>query len=123
MGVTLDGVKIFDDFGVAIECGSVSRESQEKTIAGLDGVLSIDMGGRGRKIKQRGVLRAVSKDKLNDKISTISGYIDGNTHTLVTNDGQTFDNVRVDSLKVTKESVGGSGVSCEYEIVYKQLVV
>jgi hypothetical protein len=123
MGATLDGQKLFDEQDVKIELGSVSRDSIERAVSGLDGVLSIDMGGRGRKIKQRGVLRAKSRLQMDDRISAISAYMDGDAHTLVTSSGEEFDNLRVDSFKVTKERPSGGSFCCDYEIVYMQLVV
>ena len=56
MSVTLDGQNLFDKQQLEIELGSFSRDSIERTSPGLDGVFSIDLGGRGRVIKQRGVL-------------------------------------------------------------------
>ena len=123
MSATLDGQKLFDGQDVKIELGSVSRDSIERAVSGLDGVLSIDMGGRGRKIKQRGVLRAKSRLQMDDRISAISAYMDGDAHTLVTSSGEEFDNLRVDSFKVTKERPSGGSFCCDYEIVYTQLVV
>lgn len=123
MSATLDGQNLFDEQDLKIERSSVSRGSIERTVSGLDGVLSIDLGKRGRKIKQRGVLRAKSQSQMNDRIIAISACMDGNTHTLVTGGGEEFDNLRVDTFKVTKERVSGSGLCCDYEVVYTQLVV
>ncbi len=123
MSATLDGQNLFDEQDLKIERGSVSRDSMERAVSGLDGVLSIDLGGRSRKIKQRGVLRAKSRSQMDDRISAISAYIDGDTHTLVISNGEEFDNVRMDAFKVTKEKTSGSGLCCDYEIVYTQLVV
>lgn len=123
MSATLDGQNLFDEQDLKIERGSVGRDSIVKTVSGLDGVLSIDLGGRERRIKQRGMLQAKSRSQMDDRISAISAYIDGDTHTLVTGSGEKFDNLRVDAFKVTKERVSGSGLCCDYEIVYTQLVV
>ena len=123
MSVTLDGQSLFDEQQLEIEQGSVSRGSIERTVPGLDGVLSIDLGRRGRKIKQRGVLRAKSRSQMDDRISIISAYMDGDTHTLVTSGGEEFDNLRMDVFKVTSEETSGSGLCCNYEIVYTQLRV
>jgi hypothetical protein len=122
MGTTLDGQKLFDEQGLKIEQGSIGRDSIERTIGGLDGVLSIDIGGQVRKIKQRGVLRAKSRSQMNNKISSILAYIDGDTHTLVISNGEEFNNVRMDAFKVIEEKKSGSGLCCDYEIVYTQLV-
>jgi hypothetical protein len=123
MNITLDGQKLFDEQDLKIELGSVSRDSIEKTVGGVDGVISIDLGGRGRKIKQRGALWAKSRTQMNDRIGAILTYIDGDTHTLVISNGEEFNNVRMDAFKVTEEKTGGSGLCCDYEIVYTQLVV
>ena len=123
MSVTLDGQILFDEQQMEIEAGSFGRASIERAVPGLDGLLSIDLGGRGRKIRQTGVLRANSRAQMNEKISAISAFMDGNTHTLVTNASEEFDNLRMDSFKVGPEHAGGSGVSIDYEIVYTQLKV
>jgi hypothetical protein len=122
MRVTLDGQNLFDEQQLEIEPGSVSRDSIERTVAGLDGVLSIDMGGRGRKIKQKGLLQAKSRMQMNNRINAISVYMDGNTHTLARSDGENLNNLRMDSFKVSKERAGGSGIVVDYEIIYTQLV-
>ena len=58
MSVTIDGQSLFDEHRLEIDAGSFSRDSIERRVPGLDGILSIDLGGRGRKIKQIGTLRA-----------------------------------------------------------------
>lgn len=122
MSVTLDGQNLFDEQQLEIEQDSPNRDSIEKAVAGLDGVLSVDMGRRARKIRQRGTLRAQSQTQMNTKINVISAYMDGKTHTLVSNEGETFENLRMDSFKVNRKRAGGSGMSVDYEIVYTQLV-
>jgi hypothetical protein len=47
--------------------------------------------------------------------------MDGNTHTLVINEGEKFDNLRMDSFKVNKKRTGGGSMVVDYEIVYTQL--
>lgn len=121
MSVTLDGQILFDEQQLEIEADSFSRQTIERAAPGLDGVLSIDMGGRGRTIKQTGTLRAKSRTQMNSRINAISAFMDGNTHILVTSEGKTFDNLRMDSFKAGKERSGGGGTSVDYEIVYMQL--
>lgn len=123
MSATLDGQSLFDGQELGIQPKSVRRDSIERAVPGLDGVLSIDLGGRGRKIKQRGVLLAKSRLQMNDRIIAISAYMDGDTHVLVTGNGEEFDNLRMDVFKVTSEEASGSGLCCNYEIVYTQLRV
>lgn len=121
MKATLNGQSVFGDQDLSIQAGSRHRSSLERTIPGLDGILSIDLGLRARKIKQAGILRAVSEAALREKIDTIGAYIDGDTYTLATNKGEQFDNVRMDSFKVTAKRFSGNMVSCNYEIIYVQL--
>jgi hypothetical protein len=123
MSTTLDGQALFDEQQLEIEVGSFSRGRTERAVAGLDGVVSIDLGERDRKITQKGVLRAVSRSQISERIGTISGSMDGDTHTLVTDSGEEFHNLRVDSFRVTRERVSGGGVAIDYEIVYTQLAV
>jgi hypothetical protein len=122
MRATLDGQDLFDEQQLEIEAGSISRDSIERAVSGLDGVLSIDMGGRGRKIKQKGLLQAKSRTQINNRINAISAYIDGNTHTLTRSDGEKLENLRMDSFKLSKERAGGRGIVADYEIVYTQLI-
>lgn len=122
MNTALDGQSLFDEQGLRIKLGSLSRDSIERTIPGLDGVLSIDMGGRSRKVRQTGVLRAQNRLQMDERVGLICSFIDGNTHKLVTNRGEEFDDLRMDVFKVNSEHVNGSGVSCYYEIIYTQLV-
>jgi len=121
MKATLDGQVVFDDQELTVVAESWKRGSAERTIAGLDGVLSIDLGLRGRKVIQRGVLRAASESALRERISEISGYMDGVTHTLTTDNGEQFDNLRVDCFEVGKKRFSGNAVCCDYEIRYTQL--
>lgn len=123
MGTTLDGERLFDEQQLEIEPGSISRDSVERTMAGLDGVLSIDLGGRGRVIRQRGVLTAPSRVKMDERVKAISAYMDGDTHVLAAGDGEEFKNLRMDSFKITRKRTSGSGVAVDYEIIYTQLLV
>ena len=122
MGIKLDGQNLFDEQQLEIEAGSISRDSIERAVAGLDGVLSIDIGERGRKIKQTGLLQAKSRMQMKNRINAISAYMDGNTHTLARSDGDKLDNLRMDSFKVSNERAGGRGIVVDYEIVYTQLI-
>ncbi|MFH1369876.1 MAG: hypothetical protein ABII09_01100 [Planctomycetota bacterium] len=121
--VNLDGERLFGEAEEEIEVGSFARECVERVVGGLDGVMSIDLGGRGRKIRQKGEIRARSRVELNSKIEAISAFVDGDTHTLVTSQGERFENVRVDSVSVKNERVSGSGVVADHEVIYRQLTV
>jgi len=122
MSATLDGQNLFDQQQLEVEPDSISRASVEKPIAGLDGLLSIDLGKRSRKIRQKGTLRAQSRSQMQDRINAISAYLDGDTHTLTIGGQQPFENLRMDVFKVTNERVSAGGLEVDYEIVYTQLV-
>jgi len=122
MDVRLDGERVFDSEGLSVEVGPVKRDRVERSAAGLDGVLSVDLGSRTRRVKQCGVLRGQSKAKLREKIEVVSVFTDGKGH-LLTVDGQQYSNVRVDSFEVTGERISGVGVETEYEVIYTQLQV
>lgn len=122
MKTTLDNIILFDEQTLQISPDSFCRDSIERTVPGLDGTLSIDLGQGGRKIKQTGTLRAKSRVKLKERISKIATFIDGNTHTLVTNSGQEISNLRMDSFKQGAEHTNGTGIVTDYEIIYTQLV-
>jgi hypothetical protein len=121
MNVTIDGQNLFDRQQLKIETNSFSRDSIAKSVPGLDGVLNIDMGGRGRTIKQTGTLRAPSRPKLNERIDAISAFMDGVTHTLKDLSGREYENIRMDSFSVNNERISGSGIVIDYEIKYTQL--
>ena len=122
MKATLDAQMLFDEQTLEISPSSFSRDSIERTVPGLNGVLSIDLGQRGRKIKQTGTLRAKSRARLDERISKIAEFMDGNTHTLTTGRGREFANLRMDSFKTGSEHADGTGIVVDYEIVYTQLV-
>jgi len=123
MGATLDGHNLFDEQQLEILPGSLSRDSIERTVAGLDGVLSIDLGKHSRKIKQTGVLLAENRTRMNEKINAIANYLDGDTHTLVRSNGESMDALRMDTFKVSNERTSGNGFCCDYEIIYTQLKI
>ena len=122
MKVTLDAQMLFDEQELEISAGSFSRDSIERTVPGLDGVLSIDLGRRSRKITQTGTLRAKSRAQLDERISRIAVFMDGDTHTLTTGSGRDFANLRMDSFKTGTENASGTGIVTDYEIVYTQLI-
>ena len=114
---------MFDEQKLVVEIGSPTRNYAEKSVPGLDGVLSLDLGSRTRKIKQKGVLRAVSRRQLNLRIAAISAFINGKTHELVTNEGERFNDLRMDSFETGAIQLGGAGVGVGYEILYTQLAI
>jgi hypothetical protein len=121
MSATLDGQNLFDQQQLEVQPDSVSRACLEKSMPGLDGLLSIDLGKRSRKVRQKGTLRAQSQSQMQDRIDAISAYMDGDTHTLTIGGQQPFENLRMDIFKVTNERTSAGGLEVDYEIVYTQL--
>ena len=52
MSVTLDGNILFDEQQLELELGSFTRDSVERVMPGLDGVLSVDLGRQEDKTKR-----------------------------------------------------------------------
>jgi hypothetical protein len=113
---------LFDE-QVEIDAEQVKRASVERSVSGLDGVLSIDLGRRGRKIIQRGELRAASSEQLRKLADEILAFQDGKVHKLQTESWEVFEDLRMDSFKVSGERQSGAGLVADYEIEYMQLRV
>lgn len=120
MSMKIDNQMIFGDDSPVITVESIRRSVIESSAAGLDGVVSIDLGSRGRKLCQVGHLRAKSAAELTKMIASIEQFLDGRTHSLASNQDGTFENLRLDSFKITQRSSDGTGA--DYEIIYAQLV-
>jgi len=123
MSVTLDGEILFDEQRLEFEMGNAGRDCAERTVPGVDGVLSIDLGQRARKVKQKGLLRAASLAEMEERIENISAFVDGKTHVLARSGSGTINDVRMDSFKITQKETSGTGLCWGYEIIYTQLRV
>ena len=121
MSTTLDDNALFDEQGLRIQVGSWRRAAIERTIPGLDGMVSIDLGRRCRTLRQRGVLRASGQAAMHARLDAIEAFLDGATHSLVTADGQTYAKLRVDTFTPLDRDVSGTGIVVKYELVYMQL--
>jgi hypothetical protein len=117
----LDDKALFDEQDLKIQVGAWQHASVERAIPGLDGVVSIDLGCRSRTIRQQGVLRAASQAMMRSRLNAIEALMDGDTHTLLTTDGQTYANLRADAFQPLNRDVSGAGILVEYEIIYTQL--
>ena len=120
---TLDGNSLFDEQKLVIEAGSPTRDCVQKSVPGVDGVLSVDLGSRARRIRQKGVLRASSRQQLNRRTASVSAFIDGKTHELITDAGEQFSSLRMDSFETDPVQFTGGGVEVGYEILYTQLAM
>jgi len=118
---TLDGKALFDERELTIAVGPVERASVERGVPGLDGLASIDLGRRGRKVRQRGTLRATNQARMDARIAAIEVLLDGAPHSLLVSDGRRYDDLRMDAFVQRDRRVEGAGVVVEYEITYTQL--
>ena len=119
MRAKLDSTIEFEE--LEVKADSFRRDAEQRSASGVDGVLSIDLGMRDRKLVCKGALRAQSKATLREKTDAISLLMDGKTHTLTTKDGELFDDLRVDAFTIEKQNYNGAGASCEFEIKFSQL--
>lgn len=119
--IMFDSQAIFGAGRHLLQPGSWRRESTDHGFAGLDGMMSVDLGLRERKLKQRGFLSAASIAGLMQLMANISAYIDGQDYTLLDQHGITYANVRMDSFKLLSPIAVGNQSQCEYEITYTQL--
>lgn len=100
---------------------SWQRATKDEAFAGLNGVLSVDMGRRGRKIVQQGSLSAKSVKALTQMMDAITAYINGQAYELVDENGCVYSAVRMDHFQIVGNIKLGHPVSCAYEIEYTQL--
>ncbi len=118
---TLDGQNLFGSGPHAVQAGPWERELQRRSFSGVDGELILDMGLRSRPIIQTGRLQAASATEVHGAISQIETFLDGKTHTLVDNHGQTYDGVILEAFEPTTPVRRGRGFWCEYKAGYRQL--
>ena len=115
--------KLFEDGRHTLMPLSWRRETINYSFAGLDGVVSVDLGRRERKLKQRGFLSANSVRGLAKRIEDISSYIDGQGYQLTDQNGTSYANVRMDNFLLLSPIKVANQARCEYEITYTQLSV
>ncbi len=121
MAAMLDSTIKFEQLG--LEVGSRARDSIERSMVGVDGALSIDLGMRERKIVVKGLLRAISVELLLARENSMAELIDGDMHILESANGVKFENLRIDSFEVTRQDYSGSGVCSEFTMQVTQLRV
>ncbi len=121
MAAVLDSTIRFEQLG--LEVGSRARDSIERSVVGVDGALSIDLGMREREIVVKGLLRAVSVELLFARENAIAELIDGRVHILESANGTEFRNLRIDSFEVTRQDYSGGGVCSEFTMQFTQLRV
>ena len=121
MKANLDGTVYFDETPAELVVKDWKRDYISRSVAGLDGVINIDLGKRQREIIQTGTFRAASSQALDRKTDAVNNLIDGQSHTLLWNDGNSFANLKINSFATAKRHIAGAGTSCDYKICYIQL--
>jgi len=119
MKATLDGIIEFEQTELSI--GSWGRASIERSAAGVDGAVRIDLGGRTRQIVQNGAVRAASRALLLATVDFLRNRQNGASHTMQTSAGEQFEELWIERIKVGHIEFAGSGASCQIEIDYVQL--
>jgi len=122
MKAVLDEQIIFDQMSFELEVKSPQRSIIQRSAAGLDGQVGIELGLRGRKIVQKGQLRAKSQNEIQQQIDSINELIDGNLHVLKCPDGRVFENLIIESFETDSYVSGGAHISCRFSITYIQQV-
>jgi len=120
MKAAIDNKIFFDEDCFELEIESPQRSVIQRSAAGLDGQVNIDLGLRRRKLIQKGELRAKSQTELQKKIDEINEMIDGEVHILKNTDGRVFENLLIEEFKTGKVINGGVHTSCQYQITYSQ---
>ncbi|MBU1259991.1 MAG: phage tail family protein [Planctomycetes bacterium] len=120
MKAVLDDKVFFSETVFALEVKSPQRDIIQRSAAGLDGQVNIDLGFRGRKIVQKGELRARNQAELQKQIDEINGLIDGKLHILKCPDGRIFENLLIDEFQTGSSVTGGAHICCKYKLTYTQ---
>lgn len=121
--VRFDGQALFGLGKHVVKVSSRKREQVERGFGGLDGMVSIDLGERGRSIQQVGTLISQSVAELGVVKDRIEAYIDGMAYVLIDQDGRSLGQVRMDTFEAKDVVVLASQVRCGYDIQYTQLRV
>lgn len=122
MKAVLDDKTIFNEESFELDVKSPQRNIIQRSAAGLDGQISIDLGLRGRKLVQKGQLRARSLAELQQWVDAVKDFIDGNLHVLKCPDGRIFENLLIEEFQLGQPVSGGAHISCGYHITYIQQV-
>jgi hypothetical protein len=120
MKAAIDDKIFFTEKSFELEVKSPQRSIIQRSAAGLDGQINIDLGWRGRKLVQKGQLRASNQAQIERQINAINELIDGNLHILKCSDGRIFENLLIEEFQTEPFINGGAHTSCRYQITYKQ---
>jgi hypothetical protein len=119
--MTLDGLDLFSSGPCELIAGSWQRELLRRGLPGVDGEVVLDLGARGRSLRQTGRLQAVGAAELGAMADAIACVQDGGVHTLVDHHGCTYANVLLREFELTTPVAAGRGIWVDYAIEYVQL--
>ena len=120
MGITLNDQRLFGTGRATLTVEPWQHGTQRHAVAGLDGIVNVDLGRRGRVIRQVGTLHADNERVLRERIRRIEALGDGVDCVLRTDDGACYANLSMDRFAVTSAVRHGAQVRCEYEMTYTQ---
>ena len=118
MNARLDSTIEYEESQLQIK--SWERGSIDRSVAGLDGVVSVDLGRRSRKLVQSGIIRANSEEQLAEQIDSFALLVDSNEHTLTRGRSHVLTGLRVSNFVAGKVNRSGAGVWCDFEIRFVQ---
>lgn len=119
--IRLDGQELFASGPAGLLPGPQARELRQRGLAGLDGLVVVDLGRRGREITQTGRLQADTLESLQDQFAAIEAFADGNEHSLEDDLGRRFPRVLLESFQLTTPIQRGRGYFCDYRAQYREL--
>ena len=121
---TYGGLNLFGSGPHRITVAPLAIAKKRTAYAGINGLESLTMGGRGRPIRVTGHLRAVSVAALNVILTAIEASILAGSATLIDNWGVNHINVELDSYfpRGPIQRVNGSLFIQHYEVRGVQLV-
>ncbi|MHC4981548.1 MAG: hypothetical protein ACYTF6_00055 [Planctomycetota bacterium] len=118
---SLDGQDLFGSGPHSIRPETWSRAVQYRGFAGINGLLTLDMGLRSRRINQTGRLQAATTSAIHAIVSEIEAKLDGGIHTLTDDLGFTYPTVLVERFEQSTPVRRSQGFWCDYKISYRQL--
>lgn len=105
----------------SIQPESWNHARAEKSGPGTDGVISIPLGRRSRRLFQAGTLRAQSRPALDNLVSRIESLAGTGDISLRTERGRTYRDLRIDTFQTGIALYAGTGFLCDFNIEYTQL--
>lgn len=119
--ILFDGKDLFGPGEHVIIPQAWQRRRIDYAAAGLDGVVSLDLGRRSRTLRQTGRLSADSVNELQKMIAAIEARSDGGAYELFDRYGTSYNHVRLDGFQQKGPIRRANLVCCDYEIIYTQL--